>query len=210
MRKGLGILLSSMGRPISSQASRRAIWSARWVKWACQLELWKSKGHRICTYRASLLSYLPCLLGRLRGLRRAMDSWSARRRSRWKYERERRKRSADLDGPEKLLRLAARMVSTTRRSPWRSAYSRMSTAALRLRGSLSHTGKGGGLYARRRAMAAFVLVTTILFMTGDEGLALHGKEERSGWAGGGGMCVFGLYQCAFLCPCLCLRQLLMY
>ena len=51
----------------------------------------------------------------------------------------------DRNGPEKLLRLAARMVSTTRRSPWRSAYSRMSTAALRLRGSLSHRGKGGGL-----------------------------------------------------------------
>lgn len=38
-------------------------------------------------------------------------------------------------------------------------------------------------------MAALVLVTTILFMMGDEGLALHGQEERSDWAGEGG-CVF--------------------
>ena len=56
--------------------------------------------------------------------------------------------------PEKLRRLAARMVMTTRRSPHRSAYSSIRTAARLRTGSVSQKGKGGGLYARRRAMAA--------------------------------------------------------
>ena len=47
--------------------------------------------------------------------------------------------------PEKLLKLAALMVMTTLRSPQRSAYSRMSTAARFRTGSSSHSGKGGGV-----------------------------------------------------------------
>lgn len=49
------------------------------------------------------------------------------------------------DLPEKLRRLAARMVITTRRSPFLSAYRSIKTAARRLTGSRSHNGNGGGL-----------------------------------------------------------------
>lgn len=58
--------------------------------------------------------------------------------------------------PEKLRRFAARIVSTTRRSPRRSAYRRISTAARRDAGRRSQRGKAGGSWALRRAMAAFV------------------------------------------------------
>lgn len=47
--------------------------------------------------------------------------------------------------PEKLLKLAARIVSTTLRSPLRSAYSKIKTAARRLTGSVSQSGNAGGL-----------------------------------------------------------------
>jgi hypothetical protein len=60
--------------------------------------------------------------------------------------------------PEKFLKLAARRVITTRRSPRRSAKSRTKTAALLLRGSRSHTANGGGLYALKRAIAAWCLL----------------------------------------------------
>lgn len=80
--------------------------------------------------------------------------------------------------PEKLLKLAARIVSTTLRSPLRSAYSSIKTAALRLTGSVSHSGNGGGRYARRRAIAAFDLIT-ILDMVG-------GTLDGTGGGGGGG------------------------
>lgn len=56
--------------------------------------------------------------------------------------------------PEKLRILAARMVMTTRRSPRLSANRSNSTAARRLSGRRSHSGKGGGLKALNRAMAA--------------------------------------------------------
>lgn len=43
-------------------------------------------------------------------------------------------------------------------------------------------------------MAAFVLVTTILFMTGDEGFALHG-QGNIGLGRGGVMCVCVCWAC---------------
>jgi hypothetical protein len=60
--------------------------------------------------------------------------------------------------PEKLRRLAARMVTTTLKSPHRSANNSTKTAARLRAGNLSHSGNEGGLYARNRLMAAYILV----------------------------------------------------
>jgi hypothetical protein len=65
--------------------------------------------------------------------------------------------------PEKLLRLAARIVMTTLKSPLRSAYSSNRTAARLLTGRRSHSGKGGGLKALRRATAALGLMSFMVF-----------------------------------------------
>lgn len=59
--------------------------------------------------------------------------------------------------PEKLRRLAARIVTTTLKSPHRSANSNTRTAARLRAGNLSHSGNEGGLYARSLLRAAYRL-----------------------------------------------------
>lgn len=76
--------------------------------------------------------------------------------------REEKRAKRGRNAPEKLRRVAALMVMTTRRSPRRSAYSSIRTAARRLTGRRSQSGKGFGLKARSRARAALVLVSIVM------------------------------------------------
>lgn len=62
--------------------------------------------------------------------------------------------SSHSNPPEKLLNVAALIVITTLKSPFRSAYNSNNTAARLLTGNRSHNGKGGGLNALSLATAA--------------------------------------------------------
>jgi hypothetical protein len=114
----------------------------------------------------SLLGYLPFLQEGLHGL-------LSRNVSKGSH-------NSRIYSPEKLRKLAARMVMTTLKSPLRSAYSNNKTAARLLTGRRSHKGKGGGLKALSRAIAALVPVSIMWCMpTQAQGTNRRSWIERS-------------------------------